>query len=192
MTISLIGTIVVKSGDQERGGKIGSLPLKSGELEPLKKCDSYPVGPVNGKKGAFYCIPCIKSVSCTHQGLGDVKEHCTGKTHQKISAAITQSRKITFTKPVHDDRQIRAEVLHTNFIVQCNISFLTTDHLAPLYRVMFPYSNITKNFRCRCIKTACVLNNALHHKTKSDLVECMPENPYVLLHVDQATAVHER
>ena len=156
MTISLIGTIVVKSGDQERGGKIGSLPLKSGEWVNV-----FP-------------------------------EHCTGKTHQKISAAITQSRKITFTKPVHDDRQIRAEVLHTNFIVQCNISFLTTDHLAPLYRVMFPYSNITKNFRCRCIKTACILNNALHHKTKSDLVECMPENPYVLLHVDQATAVHER
>ena len=104
-------------------------------------------------------------------------EHCTGKTHQKISAAITQSRKITFTKPVHDDRQIRAEVLHTNFIVQCNISFLTTDHLAPLYRVMFPYSNITKNFRCRCIKTACILNNALHHKTKSDLVDACLKTP---------------
>ena len=27
--------------------------------------DTYPVGPVNGSKGAFYCIPCKKSVSCT-------------------------------------------------------------------------------------------------------------------------------
>ena len=35
MTISLIGRIVVKSGDQERGREIGSLPLKSGELESL-------------------------------------------------------------------------------------------------------------------------------------------------------------
>ena len=50
--------------------------------------DSYPVGPVNGNKGAFYFIPCKKGVSCTHQGLGDVKQHCAGKTHQKNAAAI--------------------------------------------------------------------------------------------------------
>ena len=28
--------------------------------------ESYPVGPVNGNTGAFYCISCKKSVSCTH------------------------------------------------------------------------------------------------------------------------------
>ena len=62
--------------------------------------DSYPVGPVNGSKGAFYCIPCKKSLSCTHQGLGDVKQHCDGKSHQKNAADIAQSGKITFTKPL--------------------------------------------------------------------------------------------
>ena len=46
-----------------------------------------------------------------------------------------------------------AEVLHTNFIVQHNISFLTADRLAPLYRVKFPGSNIAKNIRCRRTKT---------------------------------------
>ena len=48
---------------------------------------------------------------------------------------------------------MRAEVLHTNFIVQHNISFLTADHVAPLHRVMFPGSNIAKNIRCRRTKT---------------------------------------
>ena len=62
-----------------------------------------------------------------------------------------QSRKMSL-KPANtnDEKQIRAEVLHTNFIVQHNISFLTTDHMAPLYRAMFPDSNIAKNFRCIC------------------------------------------
>ena len=44
---------------------------------------------------------------------------------------------MTFTKLVNDDKQIHAEVLHTNFIVQNNISSLNADHLAPLYHVMF-------------------------------------------------------
>ena len=66
-------------------------------------------------------------------------------------------------------------------IVQHNISFLTANHLAPLYRVMFSDSNIAKNFRCRHTKTTCILNNTLYTKIKSDLVECMSENPYALV-----------
>ena len=56
---------------------------------------------------------------------------------------------------------MRPKVLHTIFIIQHNNSFLTADHLAPLYRVMFPYSNIAKNFRCRHTETTGILNNAL-------------------------------
>ena len=139
--------------------------------------DSYPVGPVNVNKGAFYCIPCKESVSCIHQGLRDVKQHCAGKIDQKNAAAIVCNCKITFAKTVTDDKQIRAEVLHTNFIVQHNMPFLTTDHLAQVYHVMFPHSNIVKNFKCRCSKTTCILNNALYPKIKSDLVEILSENP---------------
>ena len=115
----------------------------------------YSVGPANGNKGAFYCIPCKKRVSCSHQGLGGVKQHCAVKTHQKIVAAVAQSRSITFTKPVHDDKQISEEVLNTDFIVQHKTFFLTADHLTPLYCVIFLDSNIAKNFRCRCTKTIC-------------------------------------
>ena len=108
--------------------------------------ESFPIGPVNGNSGAFYCIPCKKSVSCTHQGLGDVKKHCAGKAHIKNANAIAQTRKLSFkTTTSNDEKQIRAEVLHTNFIVQHNISFLTADHMTPLYRAMFPDSAIAKN-----------------------------------------------
>ena len=49
-----------------------------------ERADSYPVGPVNGNKGAFYCISYKKSVSCTHQGLGDIKQHCARKQTKRM------------------------------------------------------------------------------------------------------------
>ena len=122
--------------------------------------ESYPLGPVNGNTRVFYCIPCKKSVSCMHQGLDNVKQHCLGKSHMKNTHAIAQSRKISF-KPAkaNDEKQIRPEVLHTNFIVQRNISFLTADHMPPLYRAMFSGSNIAKIFRCKRTKTTCILKH---------------------------------
>ena len=78
--------------------------------------DSYPLGPVNGNKGAFYCIPCKKGVSCTHQGLGDVKQHCAGKRHQKNAAAIAQSCKVKFTRPINIDKKIRAYIFYTQIL----------------------------------------------------------------------------
>ena len=61
------------------------------------------------------------------------------------------------------------------------MSFLTADHLAQIYCVMFPHSNIVKNVRCRRTKTTFILNNALYPKIKSGLVEILSENPYGLV-----------
>ena len=68
--------------------------------------ESYPIGSINGNLDAFYCIPCKKSVSCTHQGLGDVKQHHAGKTHIKNANTIAHSRNISF-KPsnLNDEKQ---------------------------------------------------------------------------------------
>ena len=64
-----------------------------------------------------------------------------------MEKTILKSRKIAF-KPVSSsiaDAQVRAEVLHTNSIVQHNLAFLTADHMVPLYKKMFPDSQIAKN-----------------------------------------------
>ena len=82
-------------------------------------------------------------------GLPDVKKHCKGKTHLKMANAVKECRKLTFSSSsttTVNDAQIHAEVLHTNVIVQRNISFLTADHLAPLHKQMLPDSKIAKNF----------------------------------------------
>ena len=51
-------------------------PLKK-QKKYKEKCNpvwakDFPVGPCNANPYAFYCLPCNKSVSCSHQGLGDI------------------------------------------------------------------------------------------------------------------------
>ena len=36
----------------------------------------YPVRGVSGDPCQFFCIPCCKKLSCDHQGLKDVTDHC--------------------------------------------------------------------------------------------------------------------
>ena len=47
------------------------------------------------KTKEHFTVILLKSVTCTHQGLGDVKQHYGGKTHQKNAATTVQSHKIT-------------------------------------------------------------------------------------------------
>ena len=76
---------------------------------------------------------------------------------------------------------IKAEVMHTNFIVQHKTSFLTADHLAPLYAKMFPDSKIAQNFKSNRTKTTCTLNEAMSPTLKTELVNYMIEHPFGLI-----------
>ena len=76
---------------------------------------------------------------------------------------------------------MRAEVMHTNFMVQHNISFLTAEHLSPLYAQMFRDSKIAKTFKCSRIKTASILNYAMMPALKSSLLNIMKEQLYALV-----------
>lgn len=93
----------------------------------------YPIQSVCGNKNVFFCIPCQKAISCSHQGKLDVERHCSNSTHKKNAKAIQESRKISamFSSPPSSTTEAvtRAEVLHKNFIVHHNISFNTADHI---------------------------------------------------------------
>ena len=79
------------------------------------------------------------------------------------------------------EKTTRAEVLHTNFIVQHNLPFLTAEHLSPLYAKMFPDSKIAKNFKCSRTKTTCILNQAMGPALKHTLVQCLVSQPFFLV-----------
>ena len=98
------------------------------------------------------CVPCKKSVSYAHQGLSDLTAHFSDKIHKSFEGAIKTTQNLSSLKGFETEpdanlagQTIGAEVMHTNFMVQHNISFLTGEHLSPLYAHMFPDSKIAKN-----------------------------------------------
>ena len=109
------------------------------------------IAEANGIKYAFYCIPCKRNITCHHMGLGDATQHCRTPYHKTMEKSVKNTCKVNsfFTSTASDevnDSVIRAKALHTNFIVQHNLSFLTADHLAPMYSKIFPYSKKALKF----------------------------------------------
>ena len=89
-------------------------------------------------KYSFYCV-CLKT--CDHQGLKDVKDHCSTELHKRLTkAAKTQPSVAQVFGSVNSAKQslTRAEVLTTNFLIQHNLPIATSDHLGPLFRAIFP------------------------------------------------------
>jgi hypothetical protein len=148
----------------------------------------FPISAANNNKYAFYCVPCKKNVSCGHQGKADVERHCTTASHRNMASAIKDNRSISdlFQSSTNSSDSLRqsttkAEILHTNFIVQHNMSFLTADHMTHLYPKMFPDSKIAKQFACSRTKTSCILNNAMMPNLHDYIVSYMKEQPYSLV-----------
>ena len=104
-------------------------------------------------------------------------------THNKYVRAKTVSSQIPFVadSSIQDKNVMKAEILHTEFIVQHNISINTAEHLNKLYSKMFPDSKIVKKSHCSRTKTTCILNNALSPELKGYLCDFMKNEPYSLV-----------
>ena len=131
---------------------------------------------VDGNAQAFCCFPCKKNVSCKHQGIADVKAHCAGRVHLSFEKAVKSTRKLdtmmssSSSSSSLKEQVIRAELLHTNFMVHHNLLLLTAEHFSPLNAKMFPDSKIAKNIKCSRTKSTCVPNGAMKPTLKSSLV----------------------
>ena len=60
------------------------------------------------------------------------------------------------------------------------IPLAVMDHLSPLFRDIFPDSNIAKGFAAARTKTTCILNMALHPYFESNLISQMRKDPFTL------------
>ena len=141
----------------------------------------------DGNPHAFYCVPCKKNVSCKHQGVADVKAHCAGRVHFSFEEAVKSTRRLdammsnSSNSSTLKEQVIRAELLHTNFMVHHSLSLLTAEHLSPLYAKMFPDFKIAKNFKCSRTTSTCILNEAMKPALESSLVGYMMEGPFSLV-----------
>lgn len=142
----------------------------------------YPVRAVKNDRYAFSCVPCNKVVRCDHQGLKDVKDHCTTETHkQRVQTTNSQPPISHFLNSAAQSMNVsRAEVMVTNFLIQHNLPIATAEHLAPLFKKIFPDSNIAKSYACSRTKTSAIINKAMGPHCHEYLVEHCKKHPFSL------------
>ena len=80
---------------------------------------------VNRNKNSIFCITCQKTMSCTYQDTGDVKQHIGENAHKRKVKARKENRKLNYLKKTSSisDVQIRDKVLSISFVVQHNTYF---------------------------------------------------------------------
>ena len=108
----------------------------------------YPIKAVLNDKFKFHCLPCGKNISCSHQGLGDVKIHCKGPSHKENEISM-KMQKTLFSFATKDERfesKVRkAEVQVTNFLIQHNLPIATADYLGSLLNKFFLIARLHLN-----------------------------------------------
>ncbi|XP_056598364.1 uncharacterized protein LOC130417080 [Triplophysa dalaica] len=127
-----------------------------------------------------FCTLCNYDIDVSHQGASDCRRHVEGKKHLKIVAATDSTPKINaFFLKSQDLRPIRAETLFTTFIVEHNLPLAAADHAGPLFRKMFPDSEIAKQYSCARTKTASIVK-VLAKNDDERITEAMKRSPYSL------------
>ena len=62
--------------------------------------ESYPIKAIKSNKFKFHCLPCGKELSYSHQGLKDVKDHCSKPSHLQAHSPLTKQSRLlsSFTR----------------------------------------------------------------------------------------------
>ena len=85
--------------------------------------ESYPIKEVKNNKFKFHCIPCGKGLSCSHQGLKDVKDHCSRPSHLQANSSLKKQGRLpsSFTGENSSKQQkvFNAEVIFSNNVFKC-------------------------------------------------------------------------
>ena len=138
---------------------------------------------VHGNCHAFYCVVCKKEVSVKHQGERDVIRHKDGEDHKRWEKSLrnqpTLNLATSSTSTLQYDTS-KADVLAAKFIVEHNLPISVSDHMGPLFRQMFPDSDIAKNYASAHTKTNGIINDAIAPPMQEDLVSMMKYQPYSL------------
>lgn len=75
---------------------------------------------------------------------------------------------------------ISAEVKFTAFIVEHNLPLAVADHAGPLFKSMFPDSNIAAKYGCARTKTTAIINNALSTELTEPVLMAVKTSPFTL------------
>ena len=104
------------------------------------------------------------------------------KHHKEMATASFSSASITrFFQPNKSPISIEAETRWTLFVAEHNLTFLSSEHAAKLFPIMFLDSQISKKYACSCTKCTAFVKEALAPYFTKSLIN----NPFFLL-IDQS------
>ncbi|KAL8602817.1 hypothetical protein ACOMHN_061051 [Nucella lapillus] len=140
--------------------------------------------PQNAKRA--WCDYCQVDFKVSHGGWNDVQNHLETAGHERKSAAKNNTSALSafgFTpeKEMTDKelQVIKAETLFSHFLVEHNLPISASDHAGPLFRAMFPKSEIAQRYGCARTKTTSLLQTC--SSTHQDaLAEQMKNGPFII------------
>jgi hypothetical protein len=110
----------------------------------------------------IFCSYCSRDVKIASRGILDINRHESTDIHKdnvKLRST-TKSINAHFSVPSSDSiptQVTRAEILWANFLAEHQLSFKISDHASKLFKVMFPDSQIAKQFKCGRTKAKSIL-----------------------------------
>ena len=190
-------TLVFSSDDEKKEGiaaaskrkYTGSFQYKVVFKESWKA--DYPVKAAPNNKHKFRCIPCGRNLSCHHQGLKDVKDHCGNDTHKMNLRGWRGYFKITSayspTNTPLKNKVLNAEVAVANFLVQHNLPFVTVDHLGPLFKPNFLIAKLVNPMAVLDKRQVLLSIKLFNRIATAILLSSARTTPIVLVTMDQMT-----
>lgn len=116
-----------------------------------------------------FCTLCRVDFSVAHGGRNDCQRHINTKKHLDIVNASDQTarKQISgyFTQQ-KDTSVINAEVLFSEFLIEHNLPIAVADHAGPLFRAMFPDSEIAKKYGSGRTKTGALIETLARDDSK--------------------------
>ena len=100
-----------------------------------------------------FCMKCSCDINLGRGGTRDLRRHQETKLHkysEKDGVGVL---------PLHirEESVIHAEVLFAYFLGKHHLAFQLGEHCTKLFKLIFPYSSIAKDFKCSHTKATAVL-----------------------------------
>ena len=178
--------VIVNMASKRQTDTSASQPKKQRREQSFRQAysEKYPciVPSILGKSSAR-CTLCEIDFSISHGGMDDVNRHVKCSNHLNRGAALKSSGRLTSFFPSSKEKEnndvIRAETLFAHFLVEHNISIAASDHAGPLFRAMFPDSNIAKDYSCARTKTTCIIQEC-SASAREEVASKMRNGPFII------------
>ena len=136
---------------------------------------------VNGPTFAN-CTICKNDLNIAHGGIDDIRKHIATQKHKKNFECVQKCPSVMNFMQKADEAAlaaIKAEVIHSLWLVENNLPIATADTSSKTLKRMFPDSQLANKFACGRTKTTAIVKTLAYDRTSS-LINIIRNNPFAL------------